>query len=161
MDSSPPDFSVHGIFQARILVWVAMPFSRAYQPRGRTWVSCLAGRFFFYHLSHQGSLYWNGNLIRKHPCRNTQKNVRPTIWAGCDPVTLTHKINHHRSYCLKDTVSVREDEKFLETDTGIVAQQYDCSWQHWTVQLKIVKMVDFMLCISYNNLLITSTLVSL
>lgn len=58
-------------------------------------------------------------------------------------------------------ISVREDEKFLETDTGIVAQQYDCSWQHWTVQLKIVKMVDFMLCISYNNLLITSMLVSL
>ena len=27
MDCSPPD-SVHGIFQARILVWVAIPFSR-------------------------------------------------------------------------------------------------------------------------------------
>ena len=58
-------------------------------------------------------------------------------------------------------ISVRDDEKFLETDTGMVAQQYDCSWQHWTVQLKIVKMVDFMLCISYNNLLITPILVSL
>ena len=29
MDCSPPDASVHGIFQGRILEWVAMPFSKA------------------------------------------------------------------------------------------------------------------------------------
>ena len=29
MDCSPPGISVHGIFQARILEWVAIPFSRA------------------------------------------------------------------------------------------------------------------------------------
>ena len=28
MDCSPPSFSVHGIFQARVLEWVAIPFSR-------------------------------------------------------------------------------------------------------------------------------------
>ena len=28
MDCSPPSSSVHGIFQARILEWVAVPFSR-------------------------------------------------------------------------------------------------------------------------------------
>ena len=28
MDCSPPGSSVHGIFQARILEWVAIPFSR-------------------------------------------------------------------------------------------------------------------------------------
>ena len=34
MDCSPPDFSVHGIFQARILEWVAMSSSRgSSQPR--------------------------------------------------------------------------------------------------------------------------------
>ena len=39
MDCSPPVSSVHGIFQARILEWVAMPFSRGYsQPRDRTQV---------------------------------------------------------------------------------------------------------------------------
>ena len=37
VDCSPPDSSVHGIFQARILEWVAMPFSRgSSQPRDRT-----------------------------------------------------------------------------------------------------------------------------
>ena len=29
MDCSPPGSSVHGIFQARILKWAAIPFSRA------------------------------------------------------------------------------------------------------------------------------------
>ena len=30
MDCSPPGSSVHGILQARILEWVAVPFSRGY-----------------------------------------------------------------------------------------------------------------------------------
>ena len=38
--------SVHGILQARILEWVAIPFSRGSSwPRDRTQVSCIAGRF--------------------------------------------------------------------------------------------------------------------
>ena len=28
MNCSPPDSSVHGVFQARILEWVAIPFSK-------------------------------------------------------------------------------------------------------------------------------------
>ena len=55
MDGSPPGSSVHGILQARILKWIAIPFSRrSSQPRDQTRVSCIAGRFF-YCLSHQGS----------------------------------------------------------------------------------------------------------
>ena len=47
MDYSPPGFPVHGIFQARILEWVAISFSRGTsQPRDRTHVSCMAGEFF-------------------------------------------------------------------------------------------------------------------
>ena len=39
MDCSPPGSSVHGILQARILEWVAIPFSReSSQPRNRTQV---------------------------------------------------------------------------------------------------------------------------
>ena len=41
------DYTVHGILQARILEWEAFPFSRASsQPRDRTQISCIAGRFF-------------------------------------------------------------------------------------------------------------------
>ena len=43
----PVDFTVHGILQARILEWIAIPFSRrSSKPRDRTQVSCIAGRFF-------------------------------------------------------------------------------------------------------------------
>ena len=39
--------SVHGILQARILEWVAIPFSRgSSQPRDQTQVSHIAGGFF-------------------------------------------------------------------------------------------------------------------
>ena len=44
---NPMDYTVHGILQARILEWVAFPFSRgSSQPRDQTQVSCVAGRFF-------------------------------------------------------------------------------------------------------------------
>ena len=43
---SAPSSSVHGIFQARVLEWVATSFSReSSQPRNWTWVSCTEGRF--------------------------------------------------------------------------------------------------------------------
>ena len=47
MDYSPSSSSVHGILQARMLKWVAMPSSRgASQLRNPTRDSCIAGRFF-------------------------------------------------------------------------------------------------------------------
>ena len=43
----PMSYTVNGILQARILEWVAFPFSRgSSQPRVRTQVSSIAGRFF-------------------------------------------------------------------------------------------------------------------
>ena len=46
-DCSSPGFSVHGVAQARILGWVAIPSSRGSSwPRDGAWVSCIAGRFF-------------------------------------------------------------------------------------------------------------------
>ena len=50
VDCSPPGFSVHGVFHAKILEWVAISTSRGYSPpRARTQVSCtycIAGGFF-------------------------------------------------------------------------------------------------------------------
>ena len=43
----PMDYRVHGILQAKILEWVALSFSRGFsQPRNRTQVSHISGRFF-------------------------------------------------------------------------------------------------------------------
>ena len=47
IDCSLPGSSVHGIFQARILEWVAISFSRgSSQPRDQTRVSHIVGRCF-------------------------------------------------------------------------------------------------------------------
>ena len=55
MDCSPPGSSVHGILQARILEWVAMPSSRgSSQPRNRTlvsYISCIGRQVL--HLKHR------------------------------------------------------------------------------------------------------------
>ena len=47
MDHSLPGSSVHGILRARILKWVAIPFSKgSLRPRDQTQVSCIASGFF-------------------------------------------------------------------------------------------------------------------
>ena len=47
MDCSLPGFSVYGTFKAKILEWVAIPFSsESSQPRDQTQVSWIVGRFF-------------------------------------------------------------------------------------------------------------------
>ena len=49
MDCSLPGFSVHEIFQARILEWVAISISRgSSQPRDRICISCI-DRQILYH----------------------------------------------------------------------------------------------------------------
>ena len=46
-DCSLPGSSVHGIFQALVLEWIAVSFSRgSSQPRARTRVSCIVDRRF-------------------------------------------------------------------------------------------------------------------
>ena len=65
MDCSPPDFSAHGILQARILEWVAISSARvSSNPRMElmSLVSlALAGEFFTTYLFLWAALYW-GNL---------------------------------------------------------------------------------------------------
>ena len=51
---NPPRPSVHGILQATILEWIAIPFSRRSPwPRDQTGVSCIAGSLYL--LSYKGS----------------------------------------------------------------------------------------------------------
>ena len=74
MDCSPPDSSVQEIFQARILEWVAISFSRGpSQPRDQTRVSCTVGRFY---------ADW--------ATRDAQKHVPPN--AGPEPKTLRLRV---------------------------------------------------------------------
>ena len=56
----PPGSSVHGILQARILEWVAMPSSKgSSQPKGQTQVSLIAGGFFTIWATKEAHDYWS------------------------------------------------------------------------------------------------------
>ena len=56
---NPIDYKVHGILQARILQWVAFPFSRlSSQPRDWTQVSCIAGGFFTSWATREAREHW-------------------------------------------------------------------------------------------------------
>ena len=58
MDCSLPGSSVHGIFQAIVLEWIAISFSRgSSQPRDQTWVSRVVKQPL-YRLRHQGMLMY-------------------------------------------------------------------------------------------------------
>ena len=47
IDCSLPGSSIHGLFQAIVLEWIAISFSRgSSQPRARTRVSCIVDRLF-------------------------------------------------------------------------------------------------------------------
>ena len=57
----PMDYTIHGILQARILEWVAFPFSReSSQPRDRTQVYRIIGRFFTSWATRKAQEYWSG-----------------------------------------------------------------------------------------------------
>ena len=58
---NPMGYTVHGILQARILEWVAFPFSRgSSQSRDWTQVSCNAGIFFTSWAPREVQEYWSG-----------------------------------------------------------------------------------------------------
>ena len=57
----PMDYIVHGTLQARILEWVAFPFSRgSSQPRDQTQVSSIASGFFTNWATREPHEYWSG-----------------------------------------------------------------------------------------------------
>ena len=76
MDCSPPDSSVHGILQEKILEWVAISFSKeSSQPSDQTHVSCIAGGFLtdratreasHIHLDYTTELMGESSLLKKY-----------------------------------------------------------------------------------------------
>ena len=92
MVCGPPGYSVHGI-HARILEWVAMPFSRGSSwTRDRAWVPCIAGRFFIiwaikeYHLVKRGQVWdWGSEqLVTSEKMKILVKQIKSLgiSWAG-------------------------------------------------------------------------------
>ena len=77
MDYSPPGSSAHGILQAKILEWVAMPSSRDLPHAGikpLSHVSCI-GRWVLYHQHHLGS---SDECISTYIHTHTQRSCMKT-----------------------------------------------------------------------------------
>ena len=87
MNRTLPGSSVHGVLQARILEWAAIPFSRwSCWPRDQTCISHRADsllhcRQILYHLSHQGSPTCKSSYII--PCWKNS-SLKPSPW--CDHI---------------------------------------------------------------------------
>ena len=78
MDCSPPASSAHGILQARILGWVAMPSSRgSSQPWDGTCLLCF--------------LHWQADSL---PLNNQGKMLDHTYWRTFFPINNTIKTNN-------------------------------------------------------------------
>ena len=91
VDRSPPGSSVHGISQARILEWVAIPFSRGIFPTQGPNLGLLHCRQVLYRLNHQGqaSVQFSRSVVsdplRPHepqrarlPCPSPTPRVHPS-----------------------------------------------------------------------------------
>ena len=75
----PIDYTVHGLLQARILEWVAFPFSRgSSQPRDRTQVSRNAGGFFTSWVTREAP--------KPPPFCSVKVKVTQSCPALCDPM---------------------------------------------------------------------------
>ena len=68
MDCSLPGSSVHGILQARILEWVAIPFLQGILPTQGLNLGLLYCRWILYHLSHQWTSEWPVRPTNKLCC---------------------------------------------------------------------------------------------
>ena len=90
MDCSPLDFSVHGIFQARILERVAISSSRGYSwPRDRTHVSCVScnGRIL-YHCASYSHWIKKQRLLLSTKVYLVETMVFPVVMYGCESWTI-------------------------------------------------------------------------
>ena len=94
MDYSPPGSFAHGILQARILEWVAVPSSRgSSRPRDWTWVSCvscIAGSF----LTAESP----GKPYREHSVQFSCSVMSDSLWP--------HGLQRVRLPCLSPTPRV-------------------------------------------------------
>ena len=81
MDCSLPSSSVHGIFQAIVLEWIAISFSRgSSQPRDQTWVFCIVDRHFDIWATRE-VLHYRGLECKSRKSRDTWSNRQIWPWS--------------------------------------------------------------------------------
>ena len=93
MDHSPLDFSVHGIFLARILECIAMLCSRGSSlPRDQICISCIAGEFLFLFFfttepleKHKSTILQDFFFKKTAPWNKSHSRLKTIFLMGSEP----------------------------------------------------------------------------
>ena len=119
MDYSPPGSFVHGIPQARVLEWVAIPFSRRSSWLSDwTWVSYIADRFFtvwttisskFYYFCFVYPGYQNHLYSKAH--QSVSQSVSQFSRSVVSDSLWPHESQHARPPCPSPTPGVHSDSR--------------------------------------------------
>ena len=128
MDCGLPGSSIHGIFQARVLEWVAISFSRgSSQPRDQTQVSCTAGWHFTSELLRK-SILKNRDIILPTKICIVKAMVFSVIMYGCESWTVKKaeywRIDAFELWCRRRLLRVpwtarRSNQSILKISPGI------------------------------------------
>ena len=103
MDGSPPSSSAHGIFQARILEWVAFSSSkRASWPRDRTCISYIGRQILYYWATREG---WGGYSLN---------NLNIDMWKLAATFQQDSFFSSKNSECVELFLCARHCAKHLE-----------------------------------------------
>ena len=93
MDYSLTGCSVLGVLQARILEWVAIPFSRKSSwLRDRTWVFCIAGRFFTSWATKEARFYQ-----QQMKDLGIMSNIRNEGWSRLTKWSIQNKVQNFKA----------------------------------------------------------------
>ena len=132
MDCSPPGSSVHEIFQARILKWVAISYSGiSSQPRDQTCISCVSciGRQILYHWAAWGAQVLTEHLLNEWMIEWIDTNYLHIGLVNCGPGGEGHSED-------EDNGLGNDERELTDTRPCMQAQSLSCLWLFgtpWTV----------------------------
>ena len=137
MDCSLPGSFLHGIFQARVLEWVAISFSRrSSQPRDWTRVSHIVGKRFTIWATRQVILPFKRSkqnvLSDKFYPVGLHVNKQYTFTKGLLPVILweSYSILHGRKTCLEKQVSIHKFYRSINSKPSVLTWDQGCFHDH-------------------------------
>ena len=121
---------VHGILQARILEWVAFPFSRgSSQSRDQTQVSRVAGRFFTSWATREAQEYWSGSHLF------SSRSSWPRNWTGVSRIAggfFTSWAMREAHKCTKEFLKIvhikKKKKKYCKEHNSISNLPQDPEW---------------------------------
>ena len=129
-DCNLPGSSIHGIFQASILEWLVIPFSKgSSRPRDWNWVSCIAGRFFTICATREASKGTNLNRINEGQLKNLASSFKcpqksPSLYKWINVLLASRTAVQHTS--LRKWKTFYQDELW-----HCVTDSANTRYNHW------------------------------